>query len=114
MKHLMTGLAVCAVLAIAAPVSAQTTTAPAVAGPKASGGARIPTMYPGQASAKVAHHKHWRKRWWRADSTSEMLNRQELGRVMGVAPAPGAAPVAMPPGPPNAGAGQGGPRASGH
>jgi hypothetical protein len=43
------------------------------------------------------------------DAMTEQLNREELARIQGAAPMP------PPGGPPsNAGAGQGGPRASGH
>jgi hypothetical protein len=118
MKHLLNGVAIAAVLAIAAPAWAQapmTPSAPAPAAPPAAASAApaAPT------AAKQRHHrpmrhaakggKRGKMRASAGNSMTEQLNREELARISGgAAPEPGAMPGAA-----NAGAGQGGPRASG-
>ncbi len=108
MKHLLYGVAIAAALAIAAPASAQTPTAPANA-PAAAAPAPAP-MASKQRHKRVMHHRRMahRGRMVPGDAMTEQLNREELARIQGGGP-PGA-PMPSP----NAGAGQGGPRASGH
>jgi len=119
MKHLLNGVAIAAVLAIAAPAWAQ-----APMSPGAPAGAAPPAAAAAQPAApkaaKQRHHrpvrhaakgKRGKVRTASGDSMTEQLNREELARIGGGAPPMGGA---MPPGPTNAGAGQGGPRASGH
>jgi hypothetical protein len=92
MKHLLTGVAIAAALAISAPAWAQN-----VPGPKASGGgsqAQTPMKPMAPAAAKpmaakkpmmhhhVMHH-HMRMHASAEDSTTEQLNQQELARIQG-------------------------------
>jgi hypothetical protein len=130
MKHLLTGVAIAAALAIAAPAFAQAppTTSPDMGGKKASGGAgrstgRVaPAAAPAEPAAAAApaapaqmhHHRPMRHmvhhhghmgRMTGGDAMTDQLNREELARIQG------AAPMAPPPGPPPM---QGGPRPSGH
>ncbi|MGH6740360.1 MAG: hypothetical protein ACREDY_15280 [Bradyrhizobium sp.] len=112
MKHLLTGVAIAAALAIAAPAFAQ---APAPAGaPKAA--APMKPMKP--MASKQRHHRtvrhhhmamHHHGKMGAGDAMTEQLNREELARIQG-----GGMPPHPMEGPENAGAGQGGPRASGH
>lgn len=99
MKHLLSGVAIIAALAVAAPAWAQM-------GPKASGGTSAkPTPAPmapakpaaapmAPAAGKPMHHHHRRVAHHRAapeDSMTEQLNQQELARIQGgggAAPAP--------------------------
>ncbi len=125
MKHLLNGVAIAAVLAIAAPVWAQAPMTPLTAGPNPSGGASAPPAAAAPAAAPMApahhaqmhhaqmHHRPMRHHWAHkgkmmgaGDAMTEQLNREELARLQGGPP--------MPTPPTNAGAGQGGPRASGH
>ena len=101
MKHLWNGFAVAAALAIAGPVWAQTG-APMT--PTASPAAS--SMEPAEPMATTRHHRarHHRvvrhsRRGGKAASEegmTEQLNRQELSRIQGGAPAPGMAPAPMP------------------
>jgi hypothetical protein len=107
MKHLLNGVAIAAALAIAAPVWAQTSpTAPAPApsgGTDMSSGTTSGTTMKKHRKAR-AHHTasamhHTGKKGKAMSSgemTTEQLNRQELARVTGGAPAPmpDAAPAA--------------------
>jgi hypothetical protein len=112
MKHLLYGVSIAAALAIAAPALAQTpttpSTAPAAGAPAAGAPASAP-MASKQRHKRVMHHRRMahRGRMAPANAMTEQLNREELARIQG-----GGMPSA--PGPANAGAGQGGPRASGH
>jgi hypothetical protein len=120
MKHLLTGVAIAAALAIAAPAFAQAPApagapAPAAAAPAAAPKAMKP-MASKQRHKRVMHHHrmamhHRHGRMAPGDAMTEQLNREELARIQGG----GGPPEPMPGGmPPNAGAGQGGPRPSGH
>ena len=131
MKHLLTGVAIAAALAVAAPAFAQApTTSPDIGGKKASGGAGRSTgrIAPAAAApaapsaaaepaapAQMHHHRpmrhmvHHRGHMGRmtggGDAMTDQLNREELARIQG------AAPMGPPPGAPPM---QGGPRPSGH
>jgi hypothetical protein len=142
MKYLLNGVAIAAALAIASPVWAQAPT-PAQPAPMSPGAhmqtnakpmARHKHMRPKRmARHHRHHHRHGHMNMSAGDQETEALNRQELQRLQGgggpepmgaAGPAPmgaagpGPAPMGGPPPagspPPNAGAGQGGPRASGH
>jgi hypothetical protein len=115
MKQLLTGVAIAAALAIAAPAWAQAP-APAPSGAPTAAAAAAPMAH-AQHHNRIAHHHkriahhHMARRagMGKRDPFTEQLNREELARIEGAAPMP------PPGGPPaNAGAGQGGPRASGH
>jgi hypothetical protein len=99
MKHLLTGVAMAAALAIAAPVWAQN--APTPGGNNPTSGSAWPLAPKPAAPAPAAapakpmaakmpmHHRHWRHHPMNAgDSMTEQLNQQELQRIMGGAPAP--------------------------
>jgi hypothetical protein len=96
MKHLLTGVALAAALAITAPVWAQTSTAPMT--PPASGPAAAPAKPPVAKSMPV-HPRPWMHHVVHDRASmnmAEQLNAQELQRITSGAP-PTAAP-AMPPG----------------
>ena len=114
MKHLLNGVAIAAALAIAAPAWAQAPMTPGGAAGAPSAAA------PAAPMAKQKHRpmrhaaKGGKKSKMRAgsgDSMTEQLNREELARISGASapPPPAGRPL---PGPPNAGAGQGGPRSN--
>jgi hypothetical protein len=131
MKHLLTGVAMAAALAIAAPVWAQAPMTPGgnnptsgSAGPFAPKPAPAPAPAPAAAPAKapakasagrmstrrfkhnVVHHR--RGHMSAGDQTTEQLNAQELARISGGgAPAP--APMPMAPGGNNPTSGSAGP-----
>jgi len=124
MKHLLTGVAMAAALAIAAPVWAQnapggnnpTSGSAGPFAPKAAPAPAAPAATPAPAkpmAAKPMHHhpmhhvSHRRGHMRSGDSMTEDLNRQELQRIMGGAPAP--APMPMPPGGNNPTSGSAGP-----
>jgi hypothetical protein len=98
MKHLLTGVAMAAALAIAAPVWAQTTPSPAPMTPPASGAPSTPTATkpmtpkPMMHRHMVMHHKGMMSS---GDQMTDQLNQQELARIQGgntgsmPAPAPG-------------------------
>jgi hypothetical protein len=101
MKHLLTGVAMAAALAIAAPTWAQTPTAPmtpggnnpttGAAGPFAPKPPAPPAATPAAAkpmAAKKMHH-HYTHKMSAGDQTTEQLNAQELQRITG-----GGAPMA--------------------
>jgi hypothetical protein len=112
MKYLLNGVAIAAVLAIAAPVWAQTTpmkpsTPPAASSsgaPPAAGTAAPPaggsmSTKPMASKSKAMPKKHYamHRKWGKTagDSMTEQLNREELARIQG-----GGAPAAAPgPGP---------------
>jgi hypothetical protein len=125
MKHLLTGVAMAAALAIAAPAWAQTpggnNPTSGAAGPFApSAPAAAPMTPPASAPAAqpmakhhhvmhhpmmhhVAHH-----RMGAGDATTDQLNAQELQRIQSGAP-PAAAPASMMPGGNNPTTGAAGP-----
>jgi hypothetical protein len=127
MKHLLTGVAIAAALAIAVPTWAQAqapTTSPDMGGKKASGGAgrsvgratAAPAAAPAPAAPmqmhhrpmrNVAHHHGHAARMSAGDATTDQLNREELARIQGGG-APAAPPAGMRMMP------EGGPRPSGH
>lgn len=108
MKHLLTGVAIAAALAISAPAWAQN-----VPGPKASGGgsqtatpmkpAAPPAAAPAAAAKPMAakghamrrHHPMRHHAMSSDDAATEQLNQQELARIQGG----GGAPVPAPGGP---------------
>jgi hypothetical protein len=124
MKHLLNGVAIAAVLAIAAPVWAQAPASPssppkappAAAAPAA--GAKMAPMAGAPMAPMAGKQRHKRMHRYMArrgmhrgmgggggDMMTDQLNRDELARIQG-----GGMPMAAPPG---GGAGQGGPRPSG-
>ena len=125
MKHLLTGVAMAAALAIAAPVWAQNTTpggnnpTSGSAGPLAPKPAAPPPAAPAAPAkpmaqpmakpmaAKPMHHMAMHHRMSAGDQMTEQLNAQELQRIMGGAPAP--APAPMMPGGNNPTSGSAGP-----
>lgn len=115
MKHLLNGVAIAAALAIAAPAWAQAPMtpsapkAPAAAAPAPAAAAPMKATKAGKHHRMMRHAARHGKAKGSGDQMTEQLNREELARIQGGAPAP----AGMPPGPPNAGAGQGGPRPSG-
>jgi len=120
MKHLLTGVAVAAVLAIAAPAGAQSPMTPAPsAAPMASGPAPDKAAAPRQMKRKMRHTRargHGKVARGHArrdpgDAMTSELNRQELARIQGagMAPPPGMMPPPPGMGPPPAP----GPRPSG-
>ena len=84
MKHLLTGVAIAAALAIAAPAFAQP--APAPTAPKQM--KKKPHWHPTRA-----HKMRGGKMMSPGDATTAQLNREELARIQG------AAPAMAPPGP---------------
>jgi hypothetical protein len=114
MKHLLNGVAIAAALAIAAPAWAQT--APMTPGaPKAPPAASAPAPAAKAPAAKrhraTRHARGSKAKASRGDQMTEQLNREELARIQGGG-APAGPPPRQLPGPPNAGAGQGGPRSN--
>jgi hypothetical protein len=126
MKHLLTGVAMAAALAIAAPVWAQTSTAPMT--PSASPPAAAPMTPPPSAAApenaaaarrhagrmntrrymhNVVHHRRGMG-GGQGMSQAEQLNAQELQRLQSGAP-PAMAPMPMTPGGNNPTSGSAGP-----
>ena len=86
MKHLLTGVAIAAVLAIAAPAWAQN--APmSPSTPKAAAPAPAATM-PAQKHHAVRHHATTRrgKMAKSGEGMTEQLNREELSRIQGAPP----------------------------
>jgi hypothetical protein len=97
MKHLLTGVAMAAALAIAAPVWAQnapmtpSSPAPAAKAPAApKAAAATPT------AKKPMKRRMASKRMGSGDQMTEQLNQQELQRIMGGGGAPAPAPAPMP------------------
>lgn len=122
MKHLLNGVAIAAALAIAAPAWAQAPMTPGGAARAPAAGAPATTAAaPAAPAAKQKHRpmrhaakggKKGKAKASAGESMTEQLNREELARITGGGMPPQAAAPQLP-GPPNAGAGQGGPRASG-
>ena len=117
MKQLLNGVAIAAVLAIAAPVLAQTNAPMTPAAPRAP--AAAPAAAPMAPMATKQRHKRMVRhakvkrgmaRKAAPDSMANQLNRDELSRIQsgGSMPGPGGAAPGMAPPP-----GQGGPRPSG-
>ena len=110
MKHLLNGVAIAAALAIAAPAWAQAPMTPSSGAPSAGApSAAAPTASKQRHKRTGARHVARRgggKRGAPGDVMTEQLNREELARIQGGAPA-GMAP------PPSPQALQG-PRVSGH
>jgi len=85
MKHLLNGVAIAAVLAIAAPVWAQAP-APVTSGPTAGQPSRTSGMpKAGTASATTKHRHHVRPA---APSEADQLNAQELSQLQSGAAMP--------------------------
>ena len=82
--------------------------APAAAAPAAAAPKMATQRHHRPMRHMAAHHGKMRVRGGAGDQMTEQLNREELARIQG-----GGMPGPMGPGPANAGAGQGGPRASG-
>ena len=122
MKHLLNGVAIAAALAIAAPAWAQAPMTPGASAPAAAPPAAAAAAPAAPKAAKQRHHRPMRSaakggkrgkvRAGAGDSMTSQLTREELARISGGGGMPPGGP--MGPGPANAGAGQGGPRASGH
>lgn len=107
MKHLLSGIAIVAAVAIAAPAWAQ--------GARPSGGGHIPSSPPPAAAPMHRapmvrhyhhrparhhhwagrHHRHWHKRA-AGDMETQKLNQEELARIQaGAHPAPAPKPPAL-------------------
>jgi len=86
MKHLLTGVAMAAALAIAAPAWAQSAPSPAPAKPAAAPAKPAAAPMAPMAAKKPVHH--WHHRMSAGDQMTEQLNAQELQRIMGGAPPP--------------------------
>jgi hypothetical protein len=124
MKHLLTGVAMAAALAIAAPAWAQTP-APMTPGgnnptsgsagpfaPKPPAAAPAPAMAkPMAASPSVKKHMHHMAHhgMGAGDQTTEQLNAQELQRIQGGGAPPSPPPAPMSPGGNNPTSGSAGP-----
>jgi hypothetical protein len=110
MKHLLTGVAMAAALAIAAPVWAQST--PSSSTPSAAAPAK-PMAMPMKPAAKpmakkpMHHHMAMHHHMTSGDQMTEQLNAQELQRITGGGAAP--APASMSPGGNNPTSGTAGP-----
>jgi hypothetical protein len=91
MKHLFTGVAIAAVLAISAPAWAQNAPMKPAA-PAASKPAAAPMAKKSMAKHRTMHHMMHRMS--SDDSMTEQLNKQELARIQGGGAAPAAAPMA--------------------
>jgi len=95
MKHLLTGVAIAAALAISAPAWAQNAPMKPAAAP-AKPAAAAPAKPMAKTMAKKHVMRHHRRMMASEDSTTEQLNRQELARIQGGgAPAGGPAPDRM-------------------
>jgi hypothetical protein len=111
MKHLLTGVAMAAALAIAAPAWAQSSSAPMT--PPGGGAAKPGAAQPMAAKPmhRMYHHTtmhHHRYKMGEGDQMTEQLNQQELQRIMGGGAA-GPAPAPMAPGGNNPTSGSAGP-----
>ena len=95
MKHLLTGVAVVAALATAAPGWAQNPPPPAPAMPAApAANSAMPPMHHAVRHAHAMHHFHkgMAEKAASTGDTTAQLNRQELSRIqVGGTPAPGPA-----------------------
>jgi hypothetical protein len=104
MKHLLTGVAMAAAFAIAAPAWAQTTAPMTPSSPPA--GSPPPAAAPAKPMAKkpmhhmaMHHHRGW---MGSGDQATEELNRQELARITSgntMAPPPPSPGMSAPPPP---------------
>jgi hypothetical protein len=96
MKNLLTGVAVAAALAIAAPVWAQTPMTPSAPAKSATAPAPAPAAAaaPKQKHRAVRQARSPRGTMKSGDAMTQQLNRQELARIQG---GPGTAPMAAPP-----------------
>lgn len=106
MKHLLSGVAIAAVLAIASPVWAQAPMTPGAAPAGGAPAAKAPAEKapaPKAAAAKQMHHRpmrhmarrhHHMMKMSPGDQMTEQLNREELARLQGggMAPPPQMAP----------------------
>jgi hypothetical protein len=99
MKHLLNGVAIAAVFALATPVFAQNAPMtpanppkPAPAAPAAKAPAPAPTTMAKKPMHHMAHHMMGKD-----DQMTEQLNQQELARITGGATPPAPAPAAPPP-----------------
>jgi hypothetical protein len=95
MKHLLNGVAIAAVLALAAPALAQnapmTPSTPPAAAPAPATSA--PMKMP-MAKKPMVHHMAMKRHWvGGGDKMTEQLNAQELARITGGAPPPAPAPM---------------------
>jgi len=99
-KHLLSGVAIVAALAIAGPVWAQN---PSGGAPAPEATSATPPIHPHHAvrhaHAMHAHHKYMARKAALAGDTTAQLNREELARIQsGAPPAPAPMPAApMPP-----------------
>jgi hypothetical protein len=98
MKHLLTGVAIAAALAIAAPLSAQ-------AAPMSPSGQPAATAKTHHTAAKPRPHRmvrhaarsgHMRTASRGGDEATRQLNMQELQRIEGAAPTPQPMPAPAP------------------
>lgn len=96
MKHLLTGVAIAAALAISAPAWAQNTPGPKASGggsqtstpmkPAAAAPAKPMAAKPAAAHKMAMHHRmvhHHHMMAGRQDTATEELNKQELARIQG-------------------------------
>jgi len=105
MKHLLTGVAIAAALAISAPVWAQNTPGPKASGggsqtatpmkPMAPAAAKPTAMKPMAKKPMAKHHVMHHRMASSDDSMTEQLNRQELARIQGGGAPGGPAPDRM-------------------
>ena len=97
MKHLLNGVAIAAVLAIAAPAWAQAPMTPSSGAPAAAGAAAAAPAAAKQRHKRVVHRRMARHaRTAPGDAMTEQLNQEELARIQGGAGmAPPAAPIAQ-------------------
>ena len=114
MKHLLTGVAMAAALAIAAPAAWAQGSAPMTpSAPKPAPAAKAPAAKPmstgtmAKKPMRMRHH-HMMHRMSSGDQMTDQLNQQELQRIMGGG-APGPAPMPMSPGGNNPTSGASGP-----
>jgi hypothetical protein len=87
MKHLLTGVALAAALAIAAPVWAQTA-APMTPSSPPKAAPAAPKAAAATTAKKPMKKMASRKMMSSGDAMTEQLNQQELARITGAAPAP--------------------------
>lgn len=89
MKHLLTGVAIAAALAISAPAWAQNAPMKPAAAP-AKPAAAAPMAKKSMAKKHVMHHRRMASS---DDSMTEQLNQQELARIQGGGAAPTGGPT---------------------
>lgn len=94
MKHLLNGVAIAAVFAIAVPALAQAPMTPSSGAPAAAAPAAAAPAATKQRHKRVVHHRVARSaRSAPGDAMTEQLNQEELARIQGAAPA--APPIAQ-------------------